>query len=91
MKLYVFNEHRLGVAGIDGTVVDITDLVPSQTDAKERMNALIRHWGALRDEVDGVDRRSGRRQIDDFLTVEDTESAVVLEGEIDQAHPEDAT
>lgn len=51
MKLYVFNDHRVGVAGSDGSVVDLTDLVPVHTEPKERMNALIRQWGPLRDEV----------------------------------------
>jgi 2-keto-4-pentenoate hydratase/2-oxohepta-3-ene-1,7-dioic acid hydratase in catechol pathway len=51
VKLFVFNDHRLGVEGSDGTVVDLTDLVPDHTEPKERTNALIRAWDSLRDEV----------------------------------------
>lgn len=41
MKLYVYDDYRLGVLADDGTLADITDLTPGHTSPKERMNALI--------------------------------------------------
>ncbi len=47
MRLCVFNDQRLGGLADDGTVVDLTDLVPAHTPAAERMNALIWDWDSL--------------------------------------------
>ncbi|WP_256794611.1 fumarylacetoacetate hydrolase family protein [Terrabacter sp. Ter38] len=57
MKLFVYDAQRLGVEATDATIVDLTDLVPLHTEPKERMNALIRAWDSVRDEVA---RRSAR-------------------------------
>ena len=45
MKLYVYNDYRLAVLAEDGTLADITDLVPAHTSPKERTNALVAAWG----------------------------------------------
>lgn len=45
MKLYVYNDYRLAVLAEDGTLADITDLVPEHTSPKERTNALVAAWG----------------------------------------------
>ncbi|MDN3905574.1 fumarylacetoacetate hydrolase family protein [Arthrobacter sp. YD2] len=47
MRLCVFNDQRLGGLADDGTVVDLTDLVPEHTHAEDRMNALISGWDSL--------------------------------------------
>lgn len=51
MRLGLYDDHRLGVLATDGTVVDLTDLVPGHTAPEERMNALIAGWGELRPRV----------------------------------------
>lgn len=51
MRLYVYNDHRLGAGAPDGTVVDITDLAGEHTAPMERMNALIEAWPVKQDEV----------------------------------------
>ena len=47
MRVCVFNDQRLGALAEDGTVVDLTDLVPEHTHPEDRMNALISAWDAL--------------------------------------------
>ena len=49
MRVCVFDDQRLGALATDGTIVDLTDLVPEHTQADERMNALISDWDGLRD------------------------------------------
>jgi 2-keto-4-pentenoate hydratase/2-oxohepta-3-ene-1,7-dioic acid hydratase in catechol pathway len=49
MRVCVFDDHRLGALASDGTIVDLTDLVPEHTPADERMNSLISEWHGLRD------------------------------------------
>lgn len=51
MKLYMFDDSRLGVAAEDGTLVDITATVPADVPALDRMTALIEAWDDVRDEV----------------------------------------
>jgi 2-keto-4-pentenoate hydratase/2-oxohepta-3-ene-1,7-dioic acid hydratase in catechol pathway len=53
MKLYVYNDYRLAVLAGDGTLADITDLVPAHTSPKERTNALVAAWSEARDTVAG--------------------------------------
>ena len=48
MKLYAYDNYRLGVSADDGTLADITDLVPEHTSPKERMNALITLWDEVK-------------------------------------------
>ncbi|MGW9405576.1 fumarylacetoacetate hydrolase family protein [Arthrobacter sp. NPDC055585] len=47
MRVCVFNEQLIGALAEDGTVVDLTDLLPPHTSADERMNALISGWASL--------------------------------------------
>ncbi|PZH20276.1 FAA hydrolase family protein [Streptomyces sp. NTH33] len=51
MKLYVFDDYRLGVEAHDQTLVDITGLVSEHTAPKERMNALIEAWPEVKGEA----------------------------------------
>lgn len=44
MKLAVFNDQLIGALANDGTLVDLTDLVPEHTPADDRMTALIGVW-----------------------------------------------
>ena len=53
MKLYVYNDYRLAVLAEDGTLADLTDLVPEHTSPKERMNALIASWAEVTDSAAG--------------------------------------
>jgi 2-keto-4-pentenoate hydratase/2-oxohepta-3-ene-1,7-dioic acid hydratase in catechol pathway len=46
MRLCVYNEGLLGALAEDGTIVDLTDLVPAGTPVAERMNELIASWDA---------------------------------------------
>jgi len=48
MKLYVYNDYRLAVLAEDGTLADITDLVPEHTSPKERTNALVAAWAGAK-------------------------------------------
>jgi 2-keto-4-pentenoate hydratase/2-oxohepta-3-ene-1,7-dioic acid hydratase in catechol pathway len=47
MRICVFDDQRIGALAQDGTIVDLTDLVPSSTAAEERMNAFISGWEAV--------------------------------------------
>jgi 2-keto-4-pentenoate hydratase/2-oxohepta-3-ene-1,7-dioic acid hydratase in catechol pathway len=51
MKLYVYDDYRLGAAAADRTLADLTDLAGEHTAPKERMNALIAAWPEVRDEA----------------------------------------
>ncbi len=51
MRLYAFDDHRLGVLSDAGRLVDITALVGPQVAPRDRMTALIRDWPELGDEV----------------------------------------
>lgn len=68
MKLYVYNDYRLGVEATDGTLVDITDLVPEHTEPRERTNALIRAWSTVSGQV-GTRVATGGGQALDTVTV----------------------
>ena len=46
MRVCVYNDERVGALASDGTIIDLTDLVPEHTPADERMNALIANWEA---------------------------------------------
>ncbi|MGO4692480.1 fumarylacetoacetate hydrolase family protein [Glaciibacter sp. 2TAF33] len=48
MRVCVYNDQLLGALAADGTIVDLTDLVPEHTSVGERMNALITGWDSLR-------------------------------------------
>ncbi len=43
MRICVYDDGRLGALAADGSIVDLTDLVPASTAADERTTALIRH------------------------------------------------
>ena len=47
MRVCVFDDQLVGALAADGTVVDLTDLLPLHTPADERMNALISGWASL--------------------------------------------
>ncbi|MDQ3738334.1 MAG: fumarylacetoacetate hydrolase family protein [Actinomycetota bacterium] len=47
MRLSLFDDHRLGVWGSEGTIVDITDLLAEHVRPADRMNALIERWDEL--------------------------------------------
>jgi 2-keto-4-pentenoate hydratase/2-oxohepta-3-ene-1,7-dioic acid hydratase in catechol pathway len=51
VKLYVFDDYRLGAGAQDGTLVDLTDLAGEHTAPKQRMNALIEAWSEVKDEA----------------------------------------
>lgn len=51
MRVCIFDDQRLGAMAHDGTIVDLTDLVPEHTPADDRMNALITGWNILQDTV----------------------------------------
>ncbi|MGD6980903.1 MULTISPECIES: fumarylacetoacetate hydrolase family protein [Citricoccus] len=48
MRICIFDDQRIGALAQDGTIVDLTDLVPQNTAADERMNSLISHWEELK-------------------------------------------
>lgn len=48
MRVCVYDDSRVGALAADGTIVDLTDLVPETTAADERMNALIGTWDAVK-------------------------------------------
>jgi 2-keto-4-pentenoate hydratase/2-oxohepta-3-ene-1,7-dioic acid hydratase in catechol pathway len=64
MKLYVYNDYRLGVEATDGTLVDITDLVPEHTELRERTNALIRAWSTVSADVSSRVAAGGGQALD---------------------------
>src|SRR5687768_2103820 len=49
MRIAMFNDRRLGVVGIDDTVVDVTDLVEQydQTGPEDLLPDLIVHFGEI--------------------------------------------
>jgi 2-keto-4-pentenoate hydratase/2-oxohepta-3-ene-1,7-dioic acid hydratase in catechol pathway len=47
VRLYVFDDYRLGVLGPGDVVVDITSLLGSDVAAPDRMTALIADWADL--------------------------------------------
>lgn len=49
MRICVFDDQQLGALAEDGTLVDLTDLVPAPTPADDRMNALIGSWEQVKD------------------------------------------
>jgi 2-keto-4-pentenoate hydratase/2-oxohepta-3-ene-1,7-dioic acid hydratase in catechol pathway len=51
MRLFVFNDHRLGVLTASGGLADITELAGAGVPARDRMTALIANWPAIRDQV----------------------------------------
>ena len=51
MRLFVFNDHRLGVLTASGYLADITELAGTGVPARDRMTALIVNWPVIRDRV----------------------------------------
>jgi 2-keto-4-pentenoate hydratase/2-oxohepta-3-ene-1,7-dioic acid hydratase in catechol pathway len=51
MRLFVFNEYRLGVLAANGCLADITDLAGPGVEQRDRMTALIANWPRVRDHV----------------------------------------
>jgi 2-keto-4-pentenoate hydratase/2-oxohepta-3-ene-1,7-dioic acid hydratase in catechol pathway len=51
MRLYMFDDHRLGVLAADGGLVDITALVGERVRPADRMTELIENWLSLRGQV----------------------------------------
>ena len=51
MRLYAFDDHRLGVLSEPGRLVDITSLVGLDVASPDRMTALISGWAELGDRV----------------------------------------
>jgi 2-keto-4-pentenoate hydratase/2-oxohepta-3-ene-1,7-dioic acid hydratase in catechol pathway len=65
MRLYVFDDYRLGVLGSDGNIADITEAVRAQTAPIDRMTELITRWAELSSTVARLARdRSGVRAAD---------------------------
>ena len=60
MRLYVFDDHRLGVHAGNETIVDITELIDRHVAPYDRMTALIEHWPNLRHEASEA-ARSGSK------------------------------
>jgi 2-keto-4-pentenoate hydratase/2-oxohepta-3-ene-1,7-dioic acid hydratase in catechol pathway len=58
VRLYCYDDYRIGVGTSDEGVADATHLLPADVAPRERMNALIAGWGALRDRV--ADLAAGR-------------------------------
>lgn len=48
MRVCVFDDGLIGALANDGTVVDLTDLLPPHTSVGERMNSLIAGWPELK-------------------------------------------
>lgn len=51
MRLFVFNDHRLGVLTASGRLADITELAGIGVPARDSMTALIINWPVIRDRV----------------------------------------
>jgi 2-keto-4-pentenoate hydratase/2-oxohepta-3-ene-1,7-dioic acid hydratase in catechol pathway len=51
MRLYAFDDHRLGVLSDAGRLADITALVGPHAAPRDRMTVLIRDWPELADQV----------------------------------------
>lgn len=51
MKLYVFDNYRLGALADDGSLIDITDQVSEAVPGEDRMSALIMAWPEVRSAV----------------------------------------
>ncbi|WP_416979679.1 fumarylacetoacetate hydrolase family protein [Streptomyces sp. T028] len=56
MRLYTFDDYRLGAQADDGRLADITDLVSADIAPRDRMTALITHWDRLASQVRGAVR-----------------------------------
>jgi 2-keto-4-pentenoate hydratase/2-oxohepta-3-ene-1,7-dioic acid hydratase in catechol pathway len=54
VRLYVFDDHRLGAAVGADQLVDITHVLGGHVDPLDRMSALIGGWGDLRPEVEAA-------------------------------------
>ena len=64
MRLFVFDDFRLGVLGRDGTLQDVSALVPSGLPKLDRMTALIASWPEVADAVAEAADRTGGAAID---------------------------
>lgn len=51
MKLYVFDEHRIGVLVAGSQLVDITYLIDAHVVAEDRMTSLIANWDSCVDDI----------------------------------------
>jgi 2-keto-4-pentenoate hydratase/2-oxohepta-3-ene-1,7-dioic acid hydratase in catechol pathway len=49
MRLYVFDDYRIGALAPDGTLADITDLAGGAVAGRDRMTALITRWAHVRE------------------------------------------
>jgi 2-keto-4-pentenoate hydratase/2-oxohepta-3-ene-1,7-dioic acid hydratase in catechol pathway len=49
MRLFVFDDYRIGVLAPDGTLADITELAGAEVAGRDRMTALITRWAHIRD------------------------------------------
>ncbi len=65
MRLYVFDDHRLGVQARADAIVDITSLVSGDVSPHDRMTALICNW----DNLEGaVSRAAGEAHVDHLIS-----------------------
>lgn len=51
MRLFVFNDYRLGVLTASGRLADITELAGTNLPARDRMTTLIANWPDICDRV----------------------------------------
>jgi len=51
MRLFVFNDYRLGVLTASDRLADITELAGTGVPARDRMTGLIANWPGIRDRV----------------------------------------
>jgi 2-keto-4-pentenoate hydratase/2-oxohepta-3-ene-1,7-dioic acid hydratase in catechol pathway len=65
VRLYVFDDHRLGVGTADGRLNDITELLDGAVAPRERMSALIARWAGLRDAVAQAAAADGEHALED--------------------------
>lgn len=61
MRLYTFDEHRVGVGADDAHLVDVTSLLDSRVHPLDRMTELIARWDDLQPDVAQA-AQEGRRQ-----------------------------
>ncbi|MFE4756790.1 fumarylacetoacetate hydrolase family protein [Streptomyces mirabilis] len=59
MKLSLFNDYRLGVWGLDDTIVDVTSVLDVSIRPTDRMNALIEDWERLESDVRDASATTG--------------------------------
>ena len=67
MRLYMFNDHKLGVAGPNGDLHDVTRFVPEGVCPYHRMTALITSWDSAHDALNELSRRDGPIPLHDVV------------------------